>query len=145
MQVHKDGCLAGSKSRMWVYRSGELEPNPFILYEYQMTRKKEHARVFLKDFSGICVTHGYQVYRSIAEEREDLTIAGYWSHARRGFADVVKATGKKNINIRESIAYKSLPFIQTMSRYEDEFTKREPAERLGSVAPKSLEKRSVIV
>ena len=54
---------------------GELEPNPVILYEYQKTRKKEHAREFLKGFSGICVTDGYQVYHSIADEREDLTIA----------------------------------------------------------------------
>ena len=102
------GRSAGSEIRMWVYRSGELEPNPVILYEYQKTRKKEHAREFLKDFSGICVTDGYQVYHSIAEEREDLAIAGCWSHARRGFADVVKAAGKKDLNIRESIAFAPL-------------------------------------
>lgn len=29
---------------MWGYRSGEQEFNPVILYEYQKTRKKEHAR-----------------------------------------------------------------------------------------------------
>lgn len=93
VEVRRDGRPAGTESRMWVYRSGELEPNPVILYEYQKTRKKEHAREFLKGFSGICVTDGYQVYHSIADEREDLTIAGCWSHARRGFADVVKAAG----------------------------------------------------
>ena len=71
------------------------------------------------------MTDGYQVYHSIAEEREYLTIAGCWPHARRGFADVVKAAGKKDLNIRESIAYKSLQLIQTMSRYEEEFSKRE--------------------
>lgn len=165
VEVRKDGRPAGSESRMWVYRSGELEPNPVILYEYQKTRKKEHAREFLKDFSGICVTDGCQVYHSIAEEREDLTIAGCRSHARRGFADVVKAAGKKDLNIRESIAYKSLQLIQTMGRYEEEFTKREPAERLearihhvlplvdaffaylkskeGSVAPKSATGKAI--
>ena len=165
VEVRKDGCPAGGESRIWVYLSGELEPNLVILYEDQKTRKKEHAREFLKDFSGICVTDGYQVYHSIAEEREDLTIAGYWSHARRGFADVVKATGKKELNIRESIAYKSLQLIQTMSRYEEEIAKRESAERLearihhvlplvdaffvylkskeGSVAPKSATGKAI--
>lgn len=165
VEVRKDGRPAGTESRMWVYRSGELEPNPVILYEYQQTRKKEHAREFLKDFRGICVTDGYQVYHSIAEEREDLTIAGCWSHARRGFADVVKAAGKKDQNIRETIAYKSLQLIQTMSRYEEKFSKKEPAERLearihyvlpladaffaylkskeGSVAPKSATGKAI--
>lgn len=165
VEVRKDGRPAGAESRMWVYRSGELEPNPVILYEYQKTRKKEHAREFLKDFRGICVTDGYQVYHSIAEEREELTIAGCWSHARRGFADVVKAAGKKDQNIRETIAYKSLQLIQTMSRYEEKFSKMEPAERLearihyvlpladaffaylkskeGSVAPKSATGKAI--
>ena len=130
VEVRKDGRPAGAESRMWVYRSGELESKPVILYEFQKTRKKEHAREFLKDFSGICVTDGYQLYHSIADEREDLTISGCWSHARRGFADVVKAAGKKDLNIRESVAYKSLQLIQTMSRCEEKFAKLEPAERL---------------
>lgn len=129
-EVRKDGRPAGAESRMWLYRSGELESNPVILYEFQKTRKKEHAREFLKDFSGICVTDGYQVYHSIADEREDLTISGCWPHARRGFADVVKAAGKTDLNIRESVAYKNLQLIQTMSRYEEKFAKLEPAERL---------------
>ena len=165
VEVRRDGRPAGTESRMWVYRSGELEPNPVILYEYQKTRKKEHAREFLKGFSGICVTDGYQVYHSIADEREDLTIAGCWSHARRGFADVVKAAGKKDVGIRQSVAYKSLQLIQTMSRYEEKLAKMEPAERLearihyvlpladaffaylkskeGSVAPKSATGKAI--
>ena len=35
--------------------------------------------------SGICVTDGYQVYHTLEKEREDLTIAGCWVHARRRF------------------------------------------------------------
>lgn len=165
VEVRKDGRPAGAESRMWVYRSGELEPTPVILYEYQKTRKKEHAREFLKDFSGVCVTDGYQVYHSIAEEREDLTIAGCWAHARRGFADVVKAAGKKDLDIRDSVAYKSLQLIQSISRYEEKFARMEPAERLearihyvlplvdaffayqkskeGSVAPKSATGKAI--
>ena len=77
VKVSKDGRPANSKSYMWVYRTGKgYGDTPIILYEYQKTRKKEHAREFLKDFSGICVTDGYQVYHSIADEREDLIIAG---------------------------------------------------------------------
>ena len=49
---------------------------------------------------------------------------------RRGFADVVKAAGKKDLNIRESVAYKSLQLIQSISRYEGKFAGMEPAGRL---------------
>ena len=42
---------------------------------------------FLKNFSGVCVTDGYQVYHTIEKEREDLKIAGCWAHARRRFND----------------------------------------------------------
>ena len=58
--VNKDGRPAGSKSYMWVYRSGFLYPErQIILYEYQRTRNASHPRTFLKDYEGICVTDGY--------------------------------------------------------------------------------------
>ena len=38
--VTKDGRLAGSKSYMWVYRTGKMyRDRPIILYEYQKERK----------------------------------------------------------------------------------------------------------
>ena len=68
---NRDGRSAGSKSYMWVYRSGYLYPEKqIILYEYQRTRNASHPREFLKDCSGICVTDGYQVYHTLEKERE---------------------------------------------------------------------------
>ena len=81
--VNRDGRPAGSKSYMWVYRSGEYEDHPFILYDYQKTRKADHPREFLDGFQGICVTDGYQVYHTIDGERDDLTVAGCWAHYLR--------------------------------------------------------------
>lgn len=84
--VNKDGRKAGSKSYMWVYRSGYMNPEKqIILYEYQLTRNASHPREFLKEFKGICVTDGYQVYHTLEKEKEDLTIAGCWVHMRRRF------------------------------------------------------------
>ena len=78
--VNKDGRDAGSKSYMWVYRTGKMyQDKPIVIYDYQKTRKSDHPREFLKDFQGVCVTDGYQVYHTIESEREDLTIAG-WNH-----------------------------------------------------------------
>ena len=75
--VNKDGRSAGSKSWMWVYRSGFMYPErQIILYEYQKTRNASHPRKFLKNYTGICVTDGYQVYHTLEKEKENLKIAG---------------------------------------------------------------------
>ena len=82
--VNRDGRSAGSKSYMWVYRSGHMYPEKqIILYEYQRTRNASHPREFLKEYSGICVTDSYQVYHTLEKEREDLIIAGCWVHYPR--------------------------------------------------------------
>lgn len=71
--VNKDGRPAGAKSYMWVYRTGRMYTEcQIVLYEYQKTRNASHPREFLKDFSGVCVTDGYQVCHTIEGEREDL-------------------------------------------------------------------------
>lgn len=67
--VNHDGRKAGSKSWMWVYRSGHLYHNrQIVLYEYQQTRNASHPREFLKGYDGICVTDGYQVYHTLEKE-----------------------------------------------------------------------------
>ena len=124
--VNKDGRPAGSKSYMWVYRTGRMYTEcQIILYEYQRTRNASHPREFLKDFSGVCVTDGYQVYHTIEEEREDLKIAGCWSHARRRFDEAVKALPKAKQ--KDSRAYLALTMIQAIYR-EEKLLKDLPAK-----------------
>jgi hypothetical protein len=115
--VNKDGRPAGSKSYMWVYRTGRMyAERQIVLYEYQRTRNAIHLREFLKDFSGVCVTDGYQVYHTIENEREDLGIAGCWSHARRRFDEAVKALPKA---MRDTcLAHLALTMIQAIYREE---------------------------
>ena len=124
--VNKDGRPAGSKSYMWVYRTGRMYTEcQIVLYEYQRTRNASHPREFLKDFSGVCVTDGYQVYHTIEEEREDLKIAGCWSHARRRFDEAVKALPKAKQ--KDSRAYLALTMIQAIYR-EEKLLKDLPAK-----------------
>lgn len=125
--VNKDGRSAGSKSYMWVYRAGQMYAEQIILYEYQKTRNASHPREFLKGFSGICVTDGYQVYHTIEKEREDLKIAGCWSHARRRFDEAVKALPKAKR--KESLAYLALTMIQAVYREEKQLKELAAEER----------------
>lgn len=124
--VNKDDRPAGAKSFMWVYRTGRMYTDrQIVLYEYQKTRNASHPREFLKDFNGICVTDGYQVYHTIETERGDLKIAGCWSHARRRFDEAVKALPKTKQ--KDSRAYLALSMIQAIYR-EEKLLKDLPAE-----------------
>lgn len=127
--VNRDGRNAGSKSYMWVYRSGYLYPEKqIILYEYQRTRNASHPREFLKDYSGICVTDGYQVYHTLEKEREDLTIAGCWVHGRRRFDEALAVVPKEAQ--KESASYLIIKQIQAIYREEGKLKDLSSEERL---------------
>lgn len=126
--VNKDDRPAGSKSYMWVYRTGSYLEHPIILYEYQRTRNASHPREFLKDFSGVCVTDGYQVYHTIEKEREDLKIAGCYAHARRRYDEALKAMPKSSR--KGSLAYKALAMIQAIYTADNALKDLPPDERL---------------
>lgn len=82
----------GKKTYMWVYRNRQTEETrPIVLLDWQPSRKADHPGDFLKNFSGTVITDGYQVYRKLSRERDDLTIGGCWIHARRPFADFIKS------------------------------------------------------
>lgn len=127
--VNKDGRPAGSKSWMWVYRSGYLyQEEQIVLYEYQKTRNTSHPREFLKNYSGICVTDGYQVYHTLEKEKEDLTIAGCWVHGRRRFDEALKVIPKEARS--KSTAYLVMKQIQAIYREEGKLQELSPVERL---------------
>lgn len=85
-----------SKQYMWVYHSpGGNGGPPIYLYEYLGARNTDVLRTYLKGYKGVLVTDGYQVYHTVANEHpDDLKVAGCWIHARRKFAEIVKAAGK---------------------------------------------------
>ena len=137
VNVVKDGRPAGSKSYMWVYRTGQAGGvPPAVLYEYQKTRKADHPREFLKNYHGVVVCDGYQVYHKLGEERPDeLKVAGCWAHARRRFANVCKSLGKSAAN--GSLAETAVNHIALIYRTDNLLEKLNLEER--------LEKRQLLV
>ena len=127
--VNHDGRKAGSKSWMWVYRSGHLYQNrQIVLYEYQQTRNTSHPREFLKGYDGICVTDGYQVYHTLEKELEELTIAGCWVHCRRRFDEALKLIPKSFQ--KESNVFLLMKQIQAIYREEGKLKDLSSDERL---------------
>lgn len=74
-----------SKSYMWVFRSGEDEGPPIVLYRYYKTRAGANAKEFLKGFSGYLMTDGYQGYNVVP----DVTRNACWAHVRRYLVEAI--------------------------------------------------------
>jgi len=87
--LNEPGREAGSKSYMWLYRTGRDAP-AIVLYDYQTTRAGKHAKNFLDTFKGYLNADGYAGYDTIP----GIILIGCWSHARRGYTDAIKAMPK---------------------------------------------------
>lgn len=132
LEVIHDGRPAGSKSYMWVHLTGELSPDPrIIVYEYQKTRHSGHPKEYYKNFKGILMTDGLEQYHKLAREQEGVINANCMAHARRHFANAIKAMGKGNVKaVQSSIAYKALVRIGAIYDLEKTLRELSPQERL---------------
>ena len=93
IQVH---CTTGLKSYvlkfMWLYRTGETDEKPIILFDYQATRGSFHAAEYLTGFSGYLHTDGYAGYEKV----QNITRCGCWAHLRRYFVEAIPPKPSQN-------------------------------------------------
>jgi len=122
--LHEPGKKAQTKSYMWLYRTGRDGGLPIVLYEYQPSRKAEHAEKFLEGFSGHLHADGYQGYHKLPE---NIRVVGCWAHARRKFDEALNALPADK---REgSAALAGLEYCDILFAWEDQFKTLSPEER----------------
>lgn len=131
-QVIHDSSHPNSKCYMWVHRSGEFyKGRPIVIYEYQKGRDHRKPLDFYQDYKGILVTDGLQQYHLVEKKLPDVINANCWAHARRNFADAVKAMDKKNpATVRQSVAYQALQKIAEFYNADTELKELSSEERL---------------
>ena len=132
VRVLNDGREVIADSYMWVHRSGEFyTERPIVLYEYQKTRHHIHPQEFYKDYTGILVTDGLQQYHMLETLIPGITSANCWAHARRDYADALKALGTKNKAANaQTIAGQALTKIGAFFNIEKELKSLTAQERL---------------
>lgn len=129
MRIDGDKIKNGKKTYMWVYRNHQAEESyPIILYDWQPSRKADHPREFLKDYSGVVVTDGYEVYHKLSRERKGLSIAGCWVHARRKFAEYIKSIGEANA--KGTVASEAYNLITEIMHLDNDYDDLSSDERL---------------
>lgn len=131
-QVINDDRHPGSKSYMWVHRSGEFfKDRPIVIYEYQKGRDHELPLTFYRNYKGILVTDGLKQYHLVEDKLEGLVNANCWAHARRDYADSIKAADKADPNaVKRSIAYQALSRISLIYKLEGTLKDLSAQERL---------------
>ena len=109
---------------MWLYRTGGDTERPIVLYEYQPSRKGEHAEKFLEGFSGYLHADGYRGYHKLPG---NIRVVGCWAHARRKFDEALNAIPPDR---REgSAALTGLQYCNDLFAWEKEFAALSPEER----------------
>jgi len=79
------GESKAKKGRMWIYLGGKPNAPPYHIYDFTEDWKHSHPTDFMKYFKGVFHADAYEAYCKIDQERDDLSWAGCWSHARREF------------------------------------------------------------
>ena len=109
--LHEEGRKPTAKSRMWVYCNGKMNTRSIIIFDYQLTRKGEHAAQFLKKFIGYLICDGYDGYGAVRGAKR----CGCWTHTRRKFVEAMPS-GKKLQST--SVAAKAVEFCNRIYHEE---------------------------
>ena len=83
VQMH-DGRGKNHKAFLWQYG----RPGGATVFDFRLGRDRAGPKKFLENFHGLLQTDAYQAYDKVGGT--GLVHAGCWTHARRGFANVVK-------------------------------------------------------
>ena len=102
-----------AKKYMWLYKTGEVN-NPIILYDYQKTRSGSCPKNFLRGFSGIIQTDGYQGYNQVENVQRLYCLA----HIRRKYFDIV--SNLKDEALKNSRALIGFNFCEDLYKIEKE-------------------------
>ena len=71
-----------------------------LLYSMSTRKPEKHSipKEFLQDYKGWLCCDGYEGYHSLSE---NITVCGCWVHAKRHYANAVKALSKKHDRVTE--------------------------------------------
>jgi transposase len=83
VQMH-DGRGKNHKAYLWQYG----RPGGATVFDFRLGRDRAGPKQFLENFHGILQTDAYQAYNKVGGT--GMVHAACWTHARRGFANVVK-------------------------------------------------------
>jgi transposase len=111
----KDGARTSHRAYMWqVSRWG---PKPLVIFEFDMSRKKEVAERLLGSYSGFVQIDGFASYDLLFGETSPRTRVGCMAHVVRKFKDLIASTEKDQRASHPAV--KIVKMIKTLYDIED--------------------------
>lgn len=104
---------------LWSYVSGEKTGDAVVCFECLPGRGSQYPMSFLSGWSGHLVTDDYAAYKATAKQNPGIINAGCWSHVRRRFADLYKAS-------HDPRAGMALKMMSHLFRLEKKISHRPP-------------------
>ena len=108
---------ATAKSYMWLFRSGEDDTPPIVLYKYASTRRGDVAKEFLKGFNGYLMADGYTGYNKV----HDIKRCCCFAHIRRYFFDAIPKGKNRDISCP---AVQCVEYCDKLFAYERHFKEK---------------------
>lgn len=120
------------KEYMWVFHSpGGSDTHPIFLYEYLGARNGKVITEYLNGYKGTLITDGYQPYHTLDNNSEEILVAGCWAHARRKFAEIIKAaSGGAKLTPAQAIATDAVKKIDKMYHLDNKYKDSSNEDRL---------------
>ena len=108
-----------SKSYVWVFRTGEYQGIPIVLFHYTPTRKGANAAEFLSNATEgyFLMTDGYKGYNKVP----DANRCACWAHIRRYW---LKAIPKGHEQDHTHPAVQGLLYCDKLFRYERQYKEK---------------------
>jgi len=82
---------AGKTKRAYLFAYRTATDNPIVVFDFCISRSGRHAKDFLGDYRGALMVDDYGGYKALFAN--GVTELGCWTHARRKFTDLYKASG----------------------------------------------------
>ncbi len=121
--LKEEGKKLQTKSYMWLYRTGNDEKAPVILYDYQPSRNGDHAVTYLKEFKGYVHSDGFSGYNKL----KDITRCGCWAHLRRKFVEAIPTKKSKDASLTSAEIGRD--YCNQLFKIEDSLKDLSPDER----------------
>lgn len=122
---------------MWLFRSGEDDGSPLIIYKYSPTRAGDNAREFLDGFRGYLMCDGYSGYNKVRDAKRTAC----WAHIRRYLIDAIPK-GKQLDYTQPSV--QGVMYVNRLFELEGKIRQKH-AEDYEAIRKARLEKEKPVV
>lgn len=108
------------KSYVYVFASSYYDRQIHV-YDFHEARAIDKTAKWLENYDGFIVCDDFAGYTKLAHDNQNIKLQRCWAHARRRFADILKALPAEQI--KTTLSFQILSLINELFAYESNYKK----------------------